>query len=109
MVITSKIDDEILKLTSSLKLNDYSSINHNNNKINFRTMGYESRQFTRKYVNEWNDLREYIGFHDVESENNELLLVNPSVELTQNRLSVIGMNYNILRIISGMSGVCYST
>lgn len=108
MVITSKIDDEILKLTSSLKLNDYSSINHNNNKINFRTMGYESRQFTRKYVNEWNDLREYIGFHDVESENNEILLVNPFFFYTQKQ-SVIGMNYNILRIISGMSGVCYST
>lgn len=96
----SKIDDILL----NLQLN---KVHYEKNKFYFREFGINEKEIKRKYNNDWNELREYVGFNDIEVVDNELVLIN--LNYKSESLKVFATNYNILRIMSGMGGLAYST
>ncbi len=51
----------------------------------------------RKYLNDWNELREFIGYNDFEINNNEIIIYT-----NKPKLRVYATNYNVLRVMSGM-------
>ena len=51
----------------------------------------------RKYLNDWNELREFIGYNDFEINNNEIIIYT-----NKPKLRVYAKNYNVLRVMSGM-------
>ncbi len=68
----------------------------------------------RKYQNDWTELREFVGFDDIELVDNELVIINRTGQI-QKLVSkslfpkIYTRNYNILRMMAGMGGLAYST
>ncbi len=63
----------------------------------------------RKYQNDWNELREFVGLDDIELTDNEFVIVNmKGLKERQAKMKIYGTNYNVLRIMSGMGGLAYS-
>ena len=96
----SKIDDTQL----NLQLN---KVHYEKNKFYFSDFGINQKEFKRKYNNDWNELREYVGFNDIELVDNELVLIN--LNYKPESLKIFTTNYNVLRIMSGLGGLAYSS
>jgi len=67
-----------------------------------------STGYKRKYVNDFNELKEVVGWNDFKLLNNELEISN-GLRPSSKNLKVYAQNYNVLRIMSGMSGLAYSS
>lgn len=67
-----------------------------------------SAGYKRKYVNDFNELKEVVGWNDFKLLNNELEISN-GVRPSSKNLKVYAQNYNVLRIMCGMSGLAYSS
>ena len=67
-----------------------------------------SAGYKRKYVNDFNELKEVVGWNDFKLLNNELEISN-GLRPSSKNLKVYAQNYNVLRIMSGMSGLAYSS
>ncbi len=67
-----------------------------------------SAGYKRKYVNDFNELKEVVGWNDFKLLNNELEISN-GLRSSSKNLKVYAQNYNVLRIMSGMSGLAYSS
>ena len=67
-----------------------------------------STGYKRKYVNDFDELKEVVGWNDFKLLNNELEISN-GLRPSSKNLKVYAQNYNVLRIMSGMSGLTYSS
>ncbi len=71
-----------------------------------------SAGYKRKYVNDFNELKEVVGWNDFKLLNNELEIINgfkiSSISTNLRILRDYAQNYNVLRIMSGMGGLAYS-
>ncbi len=67
-----------------------------------------SAGYKRKYVNDFNELKEVVGWNDFKLLNNELEISN-GVRPSSKNLKVYAQNYNVLRIMCGMPGLAYSS
>ncbi len=67
-----------------------------------------SAGYKRKYVNDFDELKEVVGWNDFKLLNNELEIKN-GLRPSSKNLKVYAQNYNVLRIMSGMSGLAYSS
>lgn len=67
-----------------------------------------STGYKRKYVNNFDELKEFVGWNDFKLLNNELEISN-GLRSSSKNLKVYAQNYNVLRIMSGMSGLAYSS
>ena len=77
-------------------------------KNKFHFSDFSQKEFRRKYNNDWYELREYVGFNDIELIDNELIITsnyNYSLSVPMDYYS----NYNILRIMAGIPGLAYSS
>lgn len=95
-----KIDNVNLNLCSD-------KIHYEKNKFYFSDFGVNQKEFKRKYNNNWDELREFVGFNDIELLDNELFINN--LNYKSESLKLFATNYNVLRIMSGMGGLAYST
>ncbi len=72
-----------------------------------------STGYKRKYVNDFDELKEVVGWNDFKLLNNELEILNgfkiSSISTNLRILRDYAQNYNVLRIMSGMSGLAYSS
>jgi hypothetical protein len=69
-----------------------------------------STGYKRKYVNDFDELKEVVGWNDFKLLNNELEIINGfKISSISKNLKVYAQNYNVLRIMSGMSGLTYSS
>jgi hypothetical protein len=69
-----------------------------------------STGYKRKYVNDFNELKEVVGWNDFKLLNNELEIINGfKISSISTNLKNYAQNYNVLRIMSGMSGLAYSS
>ena len=93
----SKIDTTYLYSQSKIKFE----------KNKFHFSDFSQKEFRRKYNNDWNELRECVGFNDIELINNELIITSSYTKSLS--LPMYHSNYNILRIMAGMSGLAYSS
>lgn len=68
-------------------------------------------EYKRKYLNDWSELRDFVGLDDIDLEDNELTIVNMPgyIKSKQAKFKTYATNYNVLRIMSGMGGLAYST
>ena len=90
--------------SSSLNFDDMYDYEFKCNRIYFKE---GSTEFKRKYINDFTELRDFIGWNNFEMPNNELTIIHPR-KLKPN-VRVYAQNYNVLRIMSGMSGLAYSS
>ena len=60
---------------------DWNKIYYNKNNFYFSEFSINQKEFKRTYTNDWNELREYIGFNDIELIDNELVLINLNYKL----------------------------
>ncbi len=67
-----------------------------------------SAGYKRKYVNDFNELKEVVGWNDFKLLNNELEISN-GLKPSLKNLKVYAQNYNVLRIMCGMPGLAYSS
>jgi hypothetical protein len=67
-----------------------------------------SAGYKRKYVNDFIELKEVVGWNNFKLLNNELEISN-GLRPSSKNLKVYAQNYNVLRIMSGMSGLAYSS
>lgn len=70
-------------------------------------------EYKRKYVNDWCELRKFVGLDDIDLENNELTIVNMRgyakiKKEMQEKMNEQLQNFNVLRIMAGMPGLAYS-
>lgn len=79
-------------------------IKRDKNKFYFEDLGTGKLENKRVYINDWIEIREFVGLNDVELENNELVIINCSEKTSGNYL----INYNVLRIMAGMDGLDFS-
>jgi hypothetical protein len=70
-----------------------------------------SAGYKRKYVNDFDELKEVVGWNDFKLLNNELEISNGLRLLSSSKnLKVYAQNYNVLRIMAGMGGgLAYSS
>jgi hypothetical protein len=69
-----------------------------------------STGYKRKYVNNFDELKEFVGWNDFKLLNNELEISNGLRLLSSSKnLRVYAENYNVLRIMSGLGGLAYSS
>ncbi len=92
----SKIDNCTFALNNESTNNNFK---REKNKFYFKNI---KESITRKYLNNWSELREFIGYNDIEIDNNEIIICDVS------KIIVYATNYNALRIMSGMAGIPYS-
>jgi len=85
----SRIDDATLKIDFFEK-----------DKFYFSDFGINEKEFKRKYNNDWDELKEYVGLNDIELIDNELIIINLNYKAEP--VKVYAVNYNVLRIMSGM-------
>mgnify|MGYP003342447917 FL=1 len=90
--------------SSSLNFDDMYDYEFKCNRIYFKE---GSTEFKRKYINDFTELRDFIGWNNFEMPNNELTIIHAR-KLKPN-VRVYAQNYNVLRIMSGMSGLAYSS
>ncbi len=67
-----------------------------------------SAGYKRKYVNDFDELKEVVGWNDFKLLNNELEISN-GLRPSSKNLKVYAQNYNVLRIMCGMPGLAYSS
>jgi hypothetical protein len=67
-----------------------------------------SAGYKRKYVNDFNELKEVVGWNDFKLLNNELEISN-GLRTSSKNLRVYAQNYNVLRIMAGLGGLAYSS
>lgn len=80
--------------------NNIKKTNTETNKFYFKNI---KESITRKYLNNWSELREFIGYNDIEIDNNEIIMCKKN-----NNVKVYETHYNALKIWSGMAGIPYS-
>ena len=80
--------------------NNIKKTNIEKNKFYFKNI---KKSITRKYLNNWSELKEFIGYNDIEINNNEIIICEKN-----NNVKVYETNYNALKIWSGMAGIPYS-
>ena len=72
-----------------------------NNNFKFKTKEFYfktiKKNVTRKYLNDWNELREFIGYNDVETDNNEIIIC-----YIQKLEHLNKHHFNMVRIMQGM-------
>ena len=79
--------------------NNIKKTNIEKNKFYFKNI---KKSITRKYLNNWSELKEFIGYNDIEIDNNEIIICDGP------KIKVYATNYNALRIMSGLAGLSYS-
>ena len=75
-----------------------SNVNNSTVKFNFESsnrLNFFKRE-SRKYLNDWNELREFIGYNDIDTKNNEIIIRN---EPTYQHYVI---KYDKLKILTGM-------
>jgi hypothetical protein len=80
------------------------------NKFYFDDFSDDAIEHKRKYVNDWSEFREFVGFDDIDLVDNELVIVNMtafSKSIYESKL-IYASNYNVLRIMQGMDGLAYA-
>ncbi len=80
--------------------NNIKKTNIEKNKFYFKNI---KKSTTRKYLNNWSELKEFIGYNDIEINNNEIIICEKN-----NNVKVYETHYNALKIWSGMAGIPYS-
>jgi hypothetical protein len=67
-------------------------------------------EYKRKYVNDWAELRDFVGLYDIDLVDNELTIINmPAyIKYKQAKTKIYATNYNVLRIMSGLGGLAHS-
>ena len=75
-----------------------SNVNNSTVKFNFESSNHLNffKRESRKYLNDWNELREFIGYNDIDTKNNEIIIRN---EPTYQHYVI---KYDKLKILSGM-------
>jgi hypothetical protein len=80
------------------------------NKFYFDDFSDDAIEHKRKYVNDWSEFREFVGFDDIDLVDNELVIVNMTAftkSIYDSKL-IYASNYNVLRIMQGMGGLSYA-
>lgn len=103
----SRLNESSLIITDSQGVT-WSESNNNNTCRDKNSMyfHYVGEKIKRQYVNDWNELKEYIGYDDIILEDNILIIYDYSESIKKVR--VYATNYNVLRVRSGMAGIAYS-
>jgi len=99
----SRIDNVTLKFNSLVK--------RSKNKVYFDDF-YDDDivDYKRKYVNNWSELRVFVGLDDVDLEANELSIINMSGYIkSKQKIYKTHDWYNVTRILSGMAGLAFTS
>lgn len=63
------------------------------NKYFFNNLTVNQKEFNRKYRNNWNELREYVGYNDINIMQDRLIIRDGCIKY-------YGINYNVIRMMS---------
>jgi len=87
----------------------HSTIKRDKNKFYFDDFLNDDKiEYKRKYQNNWSELRKFVHLNDIELVDNELVIINMPVYIeTKHTQAKYIANYNVLRMMSGMSGIGY--
>ena len=105
----SRIDNCTLqRILSGDENYDFEPIKLQYHKLFFTNL---STGYKRKYVNDFDELKEVVGWNDFKLLNNELEISNGLrlLSLSSKKLRDYAQNYNVLRIMSGIGGIAYSS
>jgi len=75
-----------------------------NNNFYFDDFSDDAVEHKRKYVNDWSELREFVGLHDTDLVDNELVIVNMTAFAKKCKF-IYTENYTILSMMEGMTGI----
>lgn len=74
------------------------------NKMYFEDFYHENKiEYKRKYLNDWSDLRSFVGLDDIDLVNNELIFVNTTlyIKSTQSTINIYTSCYDMLNMLGG--------
>ena len=109
--VQSRCDNSVYDPSTSLKPSQQTI--ETKTRFAFSDFSVNQKEFKRKYNNDWNELREYVGLNDLEFIDNELVIINSNYKPEPEIFRIPGTdyfaNYTVLRIMSGMGGLAFST